>query len=572
MSPSSVSRTGAQILVDQLLIHGVDHAFCVPGESYLAILDALYAVRDRIHLTVNRHESGATFMAEAYGKITGKPGIALVTRGPGATNASVAVHTAFQDSTPLILLIGQVGSDFADREAFQEIDYRRMFGEMSKWTAQIDRTDRVAEYLARAFRVATSGRPGPVVLALPEDMQTRSVTVPDATPYQPTHGSPSLAQMTALHARLARAQHPLLLLGGSGWSVDAAQNVQAFAEANQLPVACVFRRQDLFDNHHPNYIGDVGIGINPALAQRVREADLVIALGARLGEMTTSGYTLFEVPVPRQSLVHVHAAAEELGRVLQPTLAINAGMAEMASALCGLAPVPTPAWDEDVVAARAQYVQWQSEPPIFRARPESMNLWRIMSVLFENVPEDTLLANGAGNFATWGHRFHRFAGLSRGRRTQLAPTAGTMGYGVPAGIAAKLLDPSQMVVILAGDGDFLMTGQELATAVQYRAAVLILVVNNGMYGTIRMHQEREYPGHVHGTALANPDFAALARAYGAFGATVQYTDGFTKALQDALAHIRDKDLPAVIEIQSDPEIITPGLTLDALQGAQSTRP
>jgi len=407
------------------------------------------------------------------------------------------------------------------------------------------------------------------VLALPEDMQTRSASIPDAEPYHAVQGSPSLEHLAAIHARLARAQRPLVLLGGSGWSVQACQDLEHFAVANHLPVACVFRRQDLFDNHHPNYVGDVGIGINPKLAARVREADLVLAIGARLGEMTTSGYTLFDVPKPKQALIHVHAGAEELGRVLQPTIAVNSGMARIAAALRNLAPIIEPVWRDALAQARQDYEDWQAEPAVFRSRPASLNLWRVVRTLFEKLPADALLANGAGNFATWGHRFHRFTGLARGRRTQLAPTSGTMGYGVPAGIAAKLIDPQQMIVVLAGDGDFLMTGQELATAVQYRAAVLILVINNGMYGTIRMHQEREYPGRVHGTSLVNPDFAALARAYGAYGARVERTDDFAQSLDDALAHLRTFGLPALIEILSDPEIITPGLTIQALQEAQS---
>ncbi|MGA2551473.1 MAG: thiamine pyrophosphate-binding protein [Burkholderiaceae bacterium] len=568
MTSSLIERTGAQILVDQLLIHGVEHAFCVPGESYLAVLDALYAVKDRIHLTINRHESGATFMADAYGKMTGKPGIALVTRGPGATNASVAVHTAYQDSTPLILFIGQVGSDFVDREAFQEIDYRRMFGQMTKWVAQIERADRIPEYIARAFQVATSGRSGPVVLALPEDMQLQNASVCDAIRYHPVQAGPSLEQLTALHARLSRAQRPIVLLGGAGWTPLAAANIEHFAEENHLPVACVFRRQDLFDNRHPNYAGDVGIGINPKLAQRIREADVVLAVGPRLGEMTTSGYTLFHVPTPKQALVHVHASAEELGRVMQPALAINSGPEAAAAALCTLAAVHEPVWRESVVAARQEYEAWQAEPAVFSQRPQSLNLYRILEALFQKLPDDALLANGAGNFATWGHRFHRYTGLARGRRTQLAPTSGTMGYGVPAGIAAKIIAPDQSVVILSGDGDFLMTGQELATAAQYQAAVLILVVNNGMYGTIRMHQEREYPGRVYGTGLANPDFAALAQAYGAFGAKVTTNAEFEPALAAALAYLAEKKMPALIELVSDPEIISPALTIQALRQAR----
>ncbi len=560
MSP----RTGARILVDQLLVHGVERVYCVPGESYLAVLDALHDVTDRIRLVVNRHESGSAFMAEAEGKMTGRPGIAFVTRGPGACNAAIGLHTAYQDSTPMILFIGQVGNDFVEREAFQEVDYRRMFGPMTKWVAQIDRAERVPEYVARAFATATSGRQGPVVLALPEDMLEASASVADAKPYRAVHGAPSPSDLDAFADLLDRSERPVVIVGGSGWDAHACADLQAFAETHALPVACAFRFQDLFDNHHPHYIGDVGIAINPALAARLREAELIVAIGARLGEMTTSGYALIEAPVPRQTLVHVHPDPEELGRVYQPTLAINAGMRTFASALRALPSRLDDAARSDrlagVAEARRQYATWQEEPQVVRDRPQSLNLWRIVKALEQRLPADFMLANGAGNFATWGHRFHRYGGL----RTQLAPTSGAMGYGVPAGIAAKIIAPRRAVVVLAGDGDFMMTGQELATAVQERVAVLFIVVNNGMYGTIRMHQEKHFPGRVSGTSLINPDFAALARAYGAYGEVVDDTEAFDTALVAALAHIAQTSLPALIELRADPEVITPGATLSAM--------
>ena len=555
------SRSGARILVDQLLVHGVERVYCVPGESYLSVLDALHDVTDRIRLVVNRHESGSAFMAEAEGKMTGRPGIAFVTRGPGACNAAIGLHTAYQDSTPMILFIGQVGNDFFEREAFQEVDYRRMFGPMTKWVAQIDRADRVPEYVARAFATATSGRQGPVVLALPEDMLDATASVADAKPYRAVHGAPSPSDLAALADLLDRSARPVVIVGGSGWDANACADVQAFAETHALPIACAFRFQDLFDNRHRQYIGDVGIAINPALAARIRQADLIVAIGARLGEMTTSGYALIEAPVPRQTLVHVHPDPEELGRVYQPALAINAGMRAFASALRALPSQHGDAARNErlarVVDGRRQYEAWQEEPQVVRDRPQSLNLWRVVRTLEQQLPADFILANGAGNFATWGHRFHRYADL----RTQLAPANGAMGYGVPAGIAAKIIAPGRAVVVLAGDGDFMMTGQELATAIQERAAVLFIVVNNGMYGTIRMHQEKQFPGRVSGTSLINPDFAALARAYGAYGERVDDTDAFDAALVAALAHIAATGLPALLELQADPEIITPGMTL-----------
>ena len=555
------SRTGARLLVDQLLIQGVNHAFCVPGESYLPILDALYDSREMVKLIVNRHESGATFMADGYAKLTGQPGVAFVTRGPGATNAAIGVHVAYQDSSPLILFIGQVGGDFVEREAFQEIDYRRMFGPMTKWVAQIDRADRVPEYVARAFQVATSGRPGPVVLALPEDMQSIKADVGDALCHQPVHGAPSDIQIAALRRLLGRAQRPLVILGGFGWSPAACDNVKRFAEANYLPVACAFRYQDLLDNNHPNYVGDVGIGINPKLAQRVKDADLIVAVGPRLGEMTTSGYTLLEAPVPAQTLVHVHADAEELGRVFQAQLMITSGLQQFASRLAMMVPIEEPVWRGTLTQARADYEAWQQRPAVYAHGDPELDLWEVMQILARALPADAIIANGAGNFATWAHRFWRYSGL----RTQLAPTAGAMGYGVPAALAAKIAAPERTVVAFTGDGDFLMTGQELATAVQYNAGVLVLVFNNQMYGTIRMHQEREFPGREHGTTLVNPDFAKLAQAYGAFGATAITTDEFAVALSQALSFIREKHLPALIELKMDPEIITPNATLSAIR-------
>lgn len=571
----NTERTGGRILVDALLTHGTDLVFGVPGESYLAVLDALHD--SSIKFIINRQEGGAAFMADAYGKLTGRAGICFVTRGPGATNASIGVHTAFQDSTPMILFIGQVGNDFIEREAFQEIDYRRMFGQMSKWVAQIDRADRVPEYVARAFQVATSGRPGPVVLALPEDMLTDIASVADARAYRPVQASPSVAQIAQLRTMLASAQRPLVLLGGSGWDSAACDAIRHFAEVNHLPVACAFRFQDLFDNRHPHYIGDVGIGINPKLAERIRQADLILAIGPRLGEMTTGGYTLLNAPQPKQQLIHVHSDAEELGRVYQAELMINSGMPQIAEALREMEPVASAAWQGTVAPARAEFDAWQAEPPIFANQSAKLNLWQVVQTLQSTLPRDTVLTNGAGNFASWAHRFWLYGDKSTAFRTQLAPTSGAMGYGVPAGVAARIVEQHQgkprTVLTFAGDGDFLMTGQELATAVQYEAGVLFIVFNNSMYGTIRMHQEREYPARVSGTELRNPDFAALARAYGAHGAVVETTEAFADALQAALAHMAATGLPALIELRYDGNLITPNATLESIrrsaQAAQS---
>jgi acetolactate synthase-1/2/3 large subunit len=546
-------RTAAQILVDALKVHGVDTAFCVPGESYLAVLDALYDARDAIKLVVARQDGGAAYMAEGYGKVTGKPGICFVTRGPGATNASIGVHTAFQDSTPMLLFIGQVGTDFVEREAFQEIDYRRMFGQMAKWVASIDRADRVPEYVSHAFHLAMSGRKGPVVLALPEDVLVQTAAVPDTDPYKVVQAHPGAADIDALRTLLAAAERPLVIPGGSGWTEAACADLRRFAEANDLPVGCAFRFQDVFDNRHPNYAGDVGIGINPKLAARVKEADLVLAIGPRLGEMTTGAYTLLVPPRPAQKLVHVHAGAEELGRVYQGDLLINSGMPQIAAALAAMKPADPSRWRGWTRAANADYREWTTR----RENPGRVQMWEIVDFLQRRLPEDAILANGAGNFSGWFHRFYRHPRF----HTQVAPTSGAMGYGVPAGIACKIAAPDRMVLSINGDGDFLMNGQELATAVQYDAKVIFIVVNNGMYGTIRMHQERDYPGRVYATELRNPDFAAYARAFGAHGETVEETGQFAPAFERSVAAGK----PALIEVRIDPQAITTQTTLDAIR-------
>jgi acetolactate synthase-1/2/3 large subunit len=552
-SPTA-SRTGGQILVDALKVNHVDHAFCVPGESYLPVLDALYDARAQIQLTVCRQEGGAAYMADAYGKLTGRPGICFVTRGPGATNASVGVHTAFQDSTPMILFIGQVGSDCVEREAFQEIDYRRMFGEMAKWVASIDRADRIPEFVNRAFQVATSGRPGPVVLALPEDVLTDLASVADAAPHQPVQASPGADQVASLRTKLAMAERPLLVLGGSTWDAASCERIERVAERLQLPVAVSFRRQDLFDNRHPNYAGDVGIGINPKLAERVRGADLLIVAGARLGEMTTGSYTLLDPARPVPQLVHVHPDAEELGRVYQAALQVNSGMPQFVAALEALAGIDGSRWAGWTRDANADYCANLVSQP---TPAGSFDFGAAMHWLNETLPRDAILCNGAGNYSGWVHRFYQYGRF----RTQLAPTNGSMGYGVPAAVAAKIVEPERTVVAFAGDGCYMMNGQELATAVQYGAAVIIVVLNNGMYGTIRMHQEMHYPERVSGTELVNPDFAALAQAYGAHGEVVERTEDFAAAFERA----RAAGKPALIEVRIDPEIITSRTTITTLR-------
>lgn len=555
MYTSGRKRSGGRILVDTLKINGADLVFCVPGESYLPVLDALHDEQDTIRLIVCRQEGGAAYMAEAYGKLTGRPGICFVTRGPGACNASVGIHTSFQDSTPMILFIGQVGSAMVEREAFQEVDFRRMFGQMVKWVGQIDRPERIPEMVSRAFHLAVSGRPGPVVLALPEDMLSSEAEVADISPYRRVQAHPGSADIETLQTMLGNAQRPLLLLGGGDWSPDACRNIMEFAEAFVLPVACTFRRQDLFDNRHHKYIGDVGIGINPALAERIRQADLILAVGPRLGEITTSGYTLLDVPRPRQKLIHVHPGIAELGRVYQADLLINSGMAEFAAAARVLKPAYSPVWQPWAVAARKEYLETLQPEPA-SGEPD---LGRIIAYLREQLPPEAILTNGAGNYASWLHRYYTYAKY----RTQLAPTNGSMGYGLPAAVAAKLVHPDRAVICFAGDGCFQMNGQELATAVHYELPIIVIVINNGMYGTIRMHQERRFPGRISGTDLVNPDFASLARAYGAYGEVVSTTGEFPAAFERAIGAHR----PALLEVRMHPDQITPRTTLTAIRAA-----
>jgi len=549
----TISRTGGEILIANLLAQGATHAFCVPGESYLAVLDALYDVRDRLQLLVCRQEGGVAYMAEAFGKLTGRPGIAFVTRGPGASNAAIGIHTAAQDSAPMIVFVGQVGGDFSDREAFQEIDYRRMYGSVAKWAAQIDRAERIPEYIARAYRVATSGRPGPVVLALPEDMLVARAECADTARVEPIAAAPDEAQVASARNLLADARRPLVLVGGTRWNADACAALQLFSERNEVPVACAFRNQHLFDNRHPNYAGDVGIGINAKLATRVRDADVLLVIGERLGETATSGYSLLEAPAPRQRLVHVHPGADELGRVYQPALAIAATPGAFLAMMNRMQPLGAPPWRGTAAEANADFRAWRAPRPV----PGALDIWEVVSWLDSRLPDDAVLANGAGNFATWLHRGFRYRGFG----TQLAPYSGSMGYGVPAAIAAKIVHPGRIVVSWNGDGCFLMNGQELATAVQYGLAVIFVVVDNGMYGTIRMHQERNYPARVSGTALTNPDFAALARAYGAHGETVLRTEDFAPAFERACA----SDMPALLHLKLDPQALTPNASLDALR-------
>jgi acetolactate synthase I/II/III large subunit len=575
--PTSPQIAG-HLLVQCLVEQGVTHAFGVPGESYLAVLDGFHRYRDQISFVINRQEGGAAFMAEAVGKLTGRPGVCFVTRAPGATNASIGVHTAFQDSTPMVLLVGDVASEQRDREAFQEMDYRAMFGPntlgMAKRVERIDDAARIPEYIARAFATAMNGRPGPVVLVLPEDMLTQTV-VPNAVtgqwPQPLARVEPVVAwsdpgSLRSLRELLLKAERPFVIAGGGGWTPQAAQALQRFAENWRLPVGNAFRFQDTFDNFHPQYAGDVGIGINPALAQRIKDSDLIIAIGPRLGEMTTGGYTLLQAPKAAQTLVHIHASAEELNRVYQADLAIHASMHAAARSLEVLAaPVSLP-WESWTQGCNADYLA-NLQPSTVKDLPADnarglTDMPRVIALLQQHLPADAVLTNGAGNFASWLHRFYRYTGLASGHKTQLAPTNGAMGYGVPAGIAAAITT-GRCAFTIAGDGDFLMNGQELATAVQHGAKTIILLLNNGMYGTIRMHQEREYPQHEAGSHLNNPDFAALARAYGYAGVKIRRADEFEAELLAALARPEG----TVIEVMLDPELITTRVSLSALTQA-----
>jgi acetolactate synthase I/II/III large subunit len=547
-----VPHTAARLIVEALEQNGIERIFCVPGESYLALLDALYD--SPIPVTVCRQEGGAAMMAEAWGKLTGKPGIVMVTRGPGATNASAGLHIGRQDSTPMIMFVGQVGRSMRGREAFQEIDFTRMFGEVAKWVYEIDRADRVPEIISRAFYEATSGRPGPVVIALPEDMLRDETSAVNPKPWAQVETHPGLNQMAQLQKMLWAAERPLAILGGSRWSEAAVAGVRRFAERFDLPVACSFRRQMLFDHDHPNYAGDVGIAINPKLAARIREADVLMLIGGRMSEMPSSSYTLIDIPEPKQALVHIHPGAEELGRLYRPTLAINASPTAFVAALEGMQPPNAIPWSDESHAAHADYLAW-SKP---LAHPGAVQLAEIVDWLNSRLPPDAIIANGAGNYSGWIHRFIRFHRYN----TQLAPTSGSMGYGTPAAIAGKLCYRERIVVCFAGDGCFQLTSQEFATAVQYDAAIVLVVVDNGSYGTIRMHQERDFPGRVIATDLVNPDFAALARAHGGHGERIETTDEFAPAFERALASAK----PSLLHVILDPEASTVSRTLSQIRG------
>lgn len=541
-------RTGGEILIDCLEAQGVDRVFCVPGESYLAVLDALHDAR--IDVVNARHEGGAAMMAEADGKMTGRPGVAFVTRGPGATNAASGVHVAKQDSTPMILFVGQIGRRMKGREAFQEVDYRQTFRDLAKWVEEIDHADRIPEVLSHAFHVAMSGRPGPVVLALPEDMlkdRAEAKPGPRVTVAAP---APSAADVSRFGAMLAAAERPVLLLGGSRWDAAAVEAARRFAEKHDLPAAVTFRRQGLFDHDHPNYAGDLGIGPNPKLKARVAGSDLLILLGGRLSEMPSQGFSLLTMPAPQVPLVHVHPGAEEIGRIYAPALGINATPGAFLEAVAGL---PTRAATGAAAEAHGDYLGWSGQPP---ATPGAAEMGPVISHLRAVAPE-AAVTNGAGNYATWVHRFWRFRDL----HAQLAPTSGSMGYGLPAAVAAKARYPGREVICFAGDGCFQMTGQEFGTLAQYGLNVIVLVVDNAAYGTIRMHQERDYPGRISATRLVNPDFAALARAYGGHGERVERTEDFP----EAFARARASGKPAIVHILTDVEAISPTTTISALR-------
>lgn len=539
-------RTAAEVLVDQLVVHGVQHVFCVPGESYLAVLDAFHD--SPLNVTVCRQEGGACMMAEAVGKVTGRPGVCFVTRGPGATNASPGILIARQDSTPLVMFVGQIGRDMREREAFQELDYRAVFGSMTKWATEIDDPARVPEIVSRAFHTAANGRPGPVVVAIPEDMLTERVAVADAPAFALIETSPGPAEMAKFADMLSAARAPIMLLGGSRWSQAASDAVARFAQKHALPVATTFRRAHLFDALHPCYAGDLGIGPNPKLIERIKGADLVVLVGGRLGELPSQSYTLFDIPRPQVPFVHVHPGAEELGRVYSPNLAIHATPTAFAAALEKL-DLQRPVRG-DAEPAHADYLAWTEKPT---EQPGAVNFGAVMVWLRDNLPSDAIICNGAGNYASWIHRFLRMRRFGQ----HVAPTAGSMGFGVPAAVAMKRLHPERPVVCIAGDGDFLMNGQEFATAVQYDLPFITIISDNGIYGTIRMHQEREYPGRVSATQLRNPDFAAYARAFGGFGVSVERTEDFPAAFKEAQASGK----PAIIRLKIDPEAITPGTTL-----------
>jgi len=556
-------RTGGTALIDGLKKNGADLVFLVPGESYLEALDAFYDAQESLHPIVCRQEGGAAYMAEAFGKLTGRPGICFVTRGPGATNASIAVHTAKQDSTPMILFVGQVDSGMRQREAFQEISIEGMFGSLAKWAGEINDAARVPEYVARAFAVATSGRPGPVVIGLPEDILADETDAQGVAAARTTVPVPPERAVRELRDALERSRRPLAILGGSGWTPEARREITAFLESWKLPAACGFRRQDRIDNRSASYVGYAGVGILPYLAAKIRQADLIIAIGTRLSEAVTQGYELIEVPRPQQKLVHVYPDPDELGRVYQADVAINATIPEFAKVLAGLRPSsgPRPAqppWSAWSAALREECEASQSVTAReVSAREGFVDLADVIAYLNSALPDDAVVTTGAGNFAGWVHRYYRY----RGYPTALGAVNGSMGYGLPAAIAAKLVDPKRAAVAFCGDGDFLMTGQELATAVQYGAAVIVIVANNGMYGTIRMHQEREHPERVIGTDLRNPDFTKLAEAFGAYGERVATGADFPRAFERARAAGR----PALLEVMVDPELLSTRATIQSLR-------
>ncbi len=553
-----VPRTGGQILVDQLVAQGVERVYCVPGESYLAALDALADAP--IAMTVCRQEAGAAIMALTDGRLTGRPGVCFVTRGPGATNAAHGVHIAEHDSAPLVLFVGQVERAMRGRGAFQEMDYRALFGSTAKWVTEVEDPARLPEIVQRAFHVAMQGRPGPVVIALPEDVLTELALVADAPRAEAAPIWPGQTQMAELQKMLWAARSPIVVLGGGGWSARAGAALARFAERFDLPLAASFRRASFVDNDHANFVGEVGLGVNPKLKARIASADLVLLIGGRMAEVPSQAYTLFSVPEPRQALVHVHADAQEIGRVYHPRLGVIATPSAFCAALEGLQPPNAIPWSEATRAARAEFLAWSDVAP---ANPGPVQLGEIMLSLRRAAPE-AIFTNGAGNFALWPGRFLRFRRFNQ----QLGPVSGSMGFGVPAAVAAKRAHPERMVVAFSGDGDFLMNGQEFATAVQYELPIIVVVVDNGMYGTIRMHQEREYPGRVSATALRNPDFAAYARAFGGHGETVEATGEFLPAFERALASGK----PAILHVKVDPEAITPMTTLSAIrQGALRRR-
>jgi acetolactate synthase-1/2/3 large subunit len=552
------ARTGGQILVDQLVIQGTRHVFCVPGESYLAALDAFHDAK--IDVTVCRQEGGATMMADASARLTGRPGIVFVTRAPGATNASPGIHIAEHDSVPLILFVGQVQRSAQGRGAFQEMDYRAVFGSFAKWVVEIDDPARIPEIVSRAFHVAMQGRPGPVVIALPEDMLTERASVADAIRVEPVQTWPGQTQMAELQKLLWASKKPIAIVGGSGWNEKAVESLVRFAERFDLPVVTSSRRAMLFPGDHPLYGGELAIGPNPKLRARIESADLVLLIGGRMAEIPSQGYELFNIPLPQQALVHIHADAQELGRVYHPRLGINATPAAFAAALESLQPPHVITWSEETRKANAEFHDWTDHAP---KAPGDVQLGEIALWLRDRLPKDAIITNGAGNYAIWVGRFMRFRQFA----TQLAPVSGSMGYGLPAAVGAKRVHPERMVVSFAGDGCFLMNGQEFATAVQYDLPIIVIIIDNGMYGTIRMHQERRYPGRVSATSLRNPDFAALARAYGGHGESVVKTADFASAFERAIASGK----PSILHVKVDPEAITPAATLSGLRNAAQAK-